>query len=251
MRVLIKNEFYKLKREWFLVFLLLLSLLPIITGGAGAVFNDSTKSLADLFFFMNNQFSMFFPMVIFILIGSLFYQEYKNKTYISWITYGFSKKKLFLSKIAVSIVIGIGFATVLFIAFGLLVLVLNRAGRLPRGISLFLNLAIGFGIEAGVVVLITTCIGAIVINLSRNIIVTSVVGVIYGFASCLFIGSESGFIIPGSFAYRVSMFFSDKSTYYEAPVPATIGGCISVVLCLIVMFLVGLIAFSHKKKIEN
>ena len=49
----------------------------------------------------------------------------------------------------------------------------------------------------------------------------------------------------------LSMFFSDKSTYYEAPVPATIGGCISVVLCLIVMFLVGLIVFSHKKKIEN
>ena len=47
------------------------------------------------------------------------------------------------------------------------------------------------------------------------------------------------------------MFFSDKSTYYEAPVPATIGGCISIVLCLIVMFLVGLIVFSHKKKIEN
>ena len=36
MGVLIKNEFYKLKREWFMVFLLLLSLLPIITGGAGA-----------------------------------------------------------------------------------------------------------------------------------------------------------------------------------------------------------------------
>ena len=93
MGVLIKNEFYKLKREWFMVFLLLLSLLPIITGGAGAIFNSSTKSLADLFFFMNNQFSMFFPMVIFILIGSLFYQEYKNKTYINWITYGFSKKE--------------------------------------------------------------------------------------------------------------------------------------------------------------
>ena len=93
MGVLIKNEFYKLKREWFMVFLLLLSLLPILTGGAGAVFNDSTKSLADLFFFMNNQFSMFFPMVLFILIGSLFYQEYKNKTYINWITYGFFKEE--------------------------------------------------------------------------------------------------------------------------------------------------------------
>ena len=83
MGVLIKNEFYKLKREWFMVFLLLLSLLPIITGGAGAIFNSSTTSLADLFFFMNNQFSMFFPMVLFILIGSLFYQEYRNKTYIN------------------------------------------------------------------------------------------------------------------------------------------------------------------------
>lgn len=99
MGMLIKNEFYKLKREWFMVFLLLLSFLPILTGGAGAVFNDSTKSLADLFFFMNNQFSMFFPMVIFILIGSLFYQEYKNKTYINWITYGFSKKGSFSLKL--------------------------------------------------------------------------------------------------------------------------------------------------------
>ena len=82
---------------------------------------------------------------------------------------------------------------------------------------MFLNLAIGFGIEACVIVLITTCLGAIVINLSRNIIVTSVVGVIYGFASCLFIGSENGFVIPGSFAYRVSMSFLDKATYYDAP----------------------------------
>ena len=117
MGMLIKNEFYKLKREWFMAFLLMLSLLPILTGGSGAVFNNSTKSLADLFFFMNNQFSMFFPMVIFILIGSLFYQEYKNKTYINWITYGFSKKKLFLSKVAVSTVISIGFAVILFVAF--------------------------------------------------------------------------------------------------------------------------------------
>ena len=50
MGMLIKNEFYKLKREWFMAFLLLLSLLPILTGGAGAVFNNSTKSLADLVF---------------------------------------------------------------------------------------------------------------------------------------------------------------------------------------------------------
>ena len=30
MGMLIKNEFYKLKREWFMAFLLLLSLLPFL-----------------------------------------------------------------------------------------------------------------------------------------------------------------------------------------------------------------------------
>ena len=174
MRVLIKNEFYKLKREWFLVFLLLLSLLPIITGGAGAVFNNSTKSLADLFFFMNNQFSMFFPMVIFILIGSLFYQEYKNKTYINWITYGFSKKKLFLSKIAVSIVIGIGFATVLFIALACLCWYSIELAGCPEVFPCSSIWQSGLELKPVSIVLITTSLGAIVINLSRNIIVTSV-----------------------------------------------------------------------------
>ena len=61
MITLIRNEFYKQKREWSFLFLLLLSLLPVLTGGAGAIFNNSTKTLADLFFFMNNQFAMFFP----------------------------------------------------------------------------------------------------------------------------------------------------------------------------------------------
>ena len=79
MGVLIKNEFYKLKREWFMVYLLLLLLLPILTGGAGAVFNKRTTSIDDLCFYMNNHFSMFLPKVLFILIGSVFYQEYNNK----------------------------------------------------------------------------------------------------------------------------------------------------------------------------
>ncbi len=251
MGTLIKNEFYKLKREWFMVFLLLLSLLPILTGGAGAIFNDGIQTVSDLFFFMNNQFSMFFPMVIFILIGSLFYQEYKNKTYINWITYGFSKKKLFLSKIIVSFLVGLSFAAVLFLLFAAFVVGLNAIGRISGSISPLLDLAIGFGIEACSVFFITTCAGAIIINLSRNIIVTSVVGVIYGFVSCLFIGVKKGFVVPGGFAYRVSMYFSDQSTYYDASVSATIGGCLSVLTCFSVLFVVGLMVFSHKRKIES
>lgn len=44
MITLIKNEFLKLKREWFILFLLLLSLIPVLTGSAGALFNNSTNT---------------------------------------------------------------------------------------------------------------------------------------------------------------------------------------------------------------
>ena len=98
MGVLIKNEFYKLKREWFMVFLLLLSLLPIITGGAGAIFNSSTTSLADLFFFMNNQFSMFFPMVLFILIRC-FIRNTKTKLTSTGLPTGFQRRSSFYRKL--------------------------------------------------------------------------------------------------------------------------------------------------------
>lgn len=251
MGTLVKNEFYKLKREWIVLFLLLLSLLPVLTGGAGALFNDSTKAVADLFFFMNNQFAMFFPMVIFILIGSLFYQEYKNKTYITWITYGYAKAKLFLAKMIVSMVVSLLFAAVLLLSFGALLLLLQGAGKVSLSVSQFGALAIGFGLESLIDVLVTTCAGAIAIILSRNIIVTSVVGVIYGFASCFFIGAEQGFVVPGGFAYRVAMYFSDAATYYDQPFQATIGGIISSTLLFAILFCVGLGMFSHKKKIEG
>ncbi|MCC0648929.1 ABC transporter permease [Clostridioides sp. ZZV15-6598] len=251
MITLIKNEFFKLKREWFILFLLLLSLIPVLTGGAGALFNNSTNTIQDLFFFMNNQFAMFFPIVNFILVGSLFYQEYKNKTYINWISYGYSKSKLFFSKIMVSFIIGILFAITLLFLFAVLIVILQLMRKITINISLFLSLMFGFALETLIIVFITTCTGAIVINLSRNIIVTSVVGMIYSFVSCFFIGMEKGFIVPGGFAYRVSMYFSDKTTYYDMPVQATIGGCISTIIVFIVLLFISLYIFTHKRKIEN
>ena len=68
---------------------------------------------------------MFFPMVDFHFNWFTVLSGIQEQTYINWITYGFSKKKLFLSKVAVSTVISIGFAVILFVAFGLLVAILN------------------------------------------------------------------------------------------------------------------------------
>ncbi len=251
MIVLMKNEFYKQKREWSFLFLLLLSLLPVLTGGAGAIFNDITKTLSDLFFFMNNQFAMFFPMVLFILVGLLFYQEYKNKTYINWITYGYPKHKLFLTKVLVALFIGILFAMLLLLLFFCLIGGLGITGKVTADISGLLAIAIGFLLEAAIIIPVTVCAGAIIINLSRNIIITSVTGVIYGFVSCFFIGSEIGFIVPNGFAYRVAIYFSDQSSYYDAPVRATIGGSAASLFAFIILLAVGAGLFAHKKKVES
>lgn len=248
---LIKNECYKLKREFFLLFLLLLTLLPVITGVAGAMFHDSTKDVGDLFFFMNNQFTLFFPVVLFILVGSLFYQEYKNKTYINWITYGYSKPKLFLSKVIVSMMIGIVFALIFLLLFLILMICLQSTGKVSVSDTSLLSIAIGFLLESLILILVTSCAGAIIINLGRNIIVSSVIGVIYGFVSAFFIGSDIGYRIPGGFAYRIAMYFVDHSTYYEDASKATFGGIVSVVLVFVLLLTIGLFLFSKKRKIES
>ena len=251
MITLIRNEFYKQKREWSFLFLLLLSLLPVLTGGAGAIFNNSTKTLADLFFFMNNQFAMFFPMVLFILVGFLFYQEYKNKTYINWITYGYSKRKLFFTKVSVALIIGVLFAAILLLLFICLIFALKVTGKVSADIPELLTVSVGFLLEAAIIIPVTVCAGAIIINLSRNIIISSVIGVIYGFASCFFIGSEIGFVVPNGFAYRVAMYFSDRTSYYDNPIRATIGGCVISLLIFAILLSVGVILFTHKRKIET
>lgn len=151
----------------------------------------------------------------------------------------------------VSFIIGILFAITLLFLFAVLIVILQLMRKITINISLFPSLMFGFALETLIIVFITTCTGAIVINLSRNIIVTSVVGMIYSFVSCFFIGMEKGFIVPGGFAYRVSMYFSDKTTYYDMPVQATIGGCISTIIVFIVLLFISLYIFTHKRKIEN
>lgn len=251
MKILIINEFRKLKREWFLLMLLLLTLIPVLTGSLGLFLNGSGKPLDDLFFFINNQFSLFFPMVVFILIGSLFYQEYKNQTYINWITYGYSKTKLYLSKIIVGLIIAFALAGLMYLFLVVFFPMLMGMGRIKTSSISFIDITTGFFLEVLLLVPITIGAGAIVVNLTRNIIVTSVLGVIYGFVSVFFIGASQGYFVPGAFAYRLCMYFVDQTSYYDNPTMATITGLTSYLIIFTILFLIGLLLFTRKRKIEN
>ncbi|MBK3496507.1 ABC transporter permease [Viridibacillus sp. YIM B01967] len=251
MKTLIINEFRKLKREWFLLMLLLLTLIPVLTGSLGLFLNEGQKPLGDLFFFINNQFSLFFPMVVFILIGSLFYQEYKNKTYINWITYGYSKTKLFFSKTIVGIIIAFVLAGLMYLFLVAFFPIIMSMGKITIGSTSFIDITKGFFLEVLLLVPITIGAGAIVINLSRNIVVTSVLGVIYGFVSVFFIGASQGYFIPAAFAYRLCMYFVDQTSYYDNPTMATLTGLTSYLIIFTILFLIGLLLFTRKRKIEN
>ena len=248
---LLKNEICKLRRQGFLLFLLLLATFPVILGGARTIMGGNEFELSKLFFFANNQISMFFPVTIFILVGSLFYIEYKNGTYINYITYGYSKTKLFLSKIILANLIGILLSILTAIIFSFSIVVANKIGvNIIHDVS-WTSLMIGYFIETIIIIVVTNSIGAIVINLSRSMVITSILGVIYGFVSALFIGMDFGYFVSGSFAYRLSMYFIDATSYYDNPEKSTIIGIICVIASNIIFLIVGMNIFSRKKTIER
>ena len=246
---LIRNEFAKLKKDRSVAFLLALALLPVLTGTAGAIIGGKSDA-ADALFFVNNQFAMFYPMAVFILAGSLLCREWRDKTYLSWVSYGIPKSQLLLSKMAICIAISFAMAVTELVFLGALCVFTSPHG-LQEGLVTWCSFAPGFIAEALSIIMVCTCAGFLVAIVSRSSVGVSAAGVMYGFASCLFIGSEWGFLLPGSFAYRVAMAFLDPATYYDASLIATAGGIAATVVWCAALFLAALVVFRFKRGIEE
>ncbi|WP_101721031.1 ABC transporter permease [Eggerthella timonensis] len=246
---LIRNEFAKLKKDRSMAFLLVLALLPVLTGTAGAVIGGKSDA-ADVLFFVNNQFAMFYPMAVFILAGSLLCREWRDKTYLSWISYGIPKSRLLLSKMAICATISFAMAVIELVLLGALCAFASPHG-LQEGLAVWCSFAPGFMAEALSIIMVCTCAGFLVAIVSRSSVGVSAAGVMYGFVSCFFIGSEWGFLLPGSFAYRVAMAFLDPATYYDASLIATAGGATATIVWCAALFLAALVVFRRKRGIEE
>lgn len=250
MKILISNEMLKLKRQFFLLFALFLTLIPVITGGFGAIISGG-KTYYDMFFFINNQYSMFYPMVVFIIVSTLFYIEYKNKMYITWICYDYKKNALFWSKIFVGMLISLIMAVLLLLIFILLIFFLSNITDLQIDGQHLIKSILGFFLETIMIIPISTMLGSIVINLSRNMVISSIVGIFYGFFSCMFIGIDIGCLIPGAFAYRVCMFLLDRDTFYDNAIQSVKMGCCSYLILALIVSLMAILLFNKKRKIER
>lgn len=244
---LIVNELCKFRRDRSLAFLLALSLLPVATGAAGALMGEGGAA-TDLAFFINNQFAMFFPMAVLMLAGSAVCREWRDGTYLSWVTYGIPRGRLLAAKAAVCAGLSALMAIAVFAALLLACLLLSADGT--GAAPVLVAFAPGFAAEALSVVVVSTASGILVGVVSRSQLAVSASAVVYGFASCLFIGAEWSFVVPGSFAYRVATACLDPLTYYDSALAATVGGTLATLASTIVLAAAAGVVFSRGRKAE-
>lgn len=245
---LVFNEICKLKRDNSLIFVLALTLLPIITGAAGA-FIGERKSASDLIFFVNNQFAIFFPMAVVMLAGSKVCQEWRDGTYLTWVTHGIPRTKLLASKAIVCAGVSAFMALTALALLTFVCLILSAEGTESfPAIAAFVP---GFAAESLSIIITSTAMGFLIGVLSRNQLIVSAAAVVYGFASCLFIGADWSFIIPGSFAYRIATSSLDPLTYYSSPLTATFIGVFATATSVTVFATVAAAIFLKGRKIER
>lgn len=245
---LVFNEACKLKRDNSLILILALTLLPIITGAAGA-FIGERKSASDLIFFVNNQFAMFFPMAVVMLAGSKVCQEWRDGTYLTWVTHGIPRTKLLASKAIVCAGASafMALTALALLTFVCLILSAEGTGSFPIIAAFFP----GFAAESLSIIITSTAMGFLIGVSSRNQLIVSAAAVVYGFASCLFIGADWSFIVPGSFAYRIATASLDPLTYYNSPLTATFVGVFATATSVTVFATVAAAIFLKGRKVER
>ena len=245
---LVFNEACKLKRDNSLILILALTLLPIITGAAGA-FIGERKSASDLIFFVNNQFAMFFPMAVVMLAGSKVCQEWRDGTYLTWVTHGIPRTKLLASKAIVCAGVSafMALTALALLTFVCLILSAEGTGSFPIIAAFFP----GFAAESLSIIITSTAMGFLIGVSSRNQLIVSAAAVVYGFASCLFIGADWSFIVPGSFAYRIATASLDPLTYYSSPLTATFVGVFATATSVTVFATVAAAIFLKGRKVER
>lgn len=246
MSTLIKCELIKLRHSLSIGMLFLLALLPIVINMARPLLIKQQYQLFDLYFPLYNQYALFFPLVVMMVATAVFYMEYSNGTYVDWITYGYSKQKLIISKLTVAglVLLAMCLLNYFIMALGLLLMV-------HATIVEVLQMTASFWGYSLTVILLNLPFGALLINISRNAIITTVVGIVCMVINAILMAAPFGYYIPTIFAYRFGLLPISRSDFFSnANFAASVGSTITIVVicCLVTL---SIWQFSRKKPIEN
>lgn len=246
MSTLINCEFIKMKHSLSTFLLFGLALIPIIINMSRPLLIKQKYSLFDLYFPMYNQYTLFFPLVVILLAASIFYIEYSNGTYVDWITYGYSKRQLIISKLAV--------ATILLTVMCLINYLVMSVGLLliiHGTIAQFLRISISFWLYSVLTIMINLPFGALIINISRNAITTSIIGIICMILDAILMVAPFGYCIPTIFAYRLGMLPLSKSYFFENVTSSLQIGLTVAATVIFLLTSMAILQFSQRKRIES
>src|SRR5690625_454420 len=232
---LVKNEWIKIKSEKVILVIVILSLIPLLMNFANFAINNGDISLDSGFYFTYyNQYFMMLPIISSVLISFIFYIEFKNKTYLDWITYNVPRYQLFFSKVMVSLII----MSVIFIIH---LLILSIFYSIVDGKSEnILHLIFSYIILNTIVVTSITLIFAVIIQLSKNIVASISIGIGVSLLSMILMAAPFSYFIPTAFGYRLGLYVIDNEFYYGEAMSSTIIGLSLFVLLNVVMLLLNI-----------
>lgn len=245
MKILFKNELLKLKRRKSIWFLLALNVFPLLMNIVNYIVNGEGSNIKDVYFIFYNQYFMFYPIIVCLLVSSIFYIEYKDGTYLNWITYNYSKGILFWSKITSSafcLFLLVALNYILILIYGL-VIDLGKENLIQNIIDITLSYFIlTFTLSVPILLLST-----IVIVWSRNIVISSIISIVFSLFSMILIAAPFAYTIFSTFSYRLGLYTIDKDYYFDNVMSATIVGCI--VWCSTILILYCLYVFFTSRKL--
>ncbi|AUJ24668.1 ABC transporter permease [Virgibacillus dokdonensis] len=216
---LIKNELIKIRSEKYIKFIFILNLIPLVLNFANFTLNKRNMNLDSGFYFtFYNQYFMLLPIITSIIISSIFYIEYKNNTYLDWITYNISRIQLFFSKLFVSLLI------MLVIFLCNLVILLVFYGVIDGDFSNLYKIVLSFTTLHLIVVISVSLIFSVIIQLTRNIVISISIGIGSSLISMVLMAAPFSYMIPITFGYRAGLYFVDNEFYYEDPLFSTFVG---------------------------
>ncbi|WP_130860306.1 ABC transporter permease [Gracilibacillus phocaeensis] len=236
MMKLIKNEWIKMKSEKVTLVIVALSLLPLLMNLANFFFNNGDTSLQNGFYFTYyNQYFMLLPIIMSVLISYVFYIEYKNKTYLDWITYPESRVKLLFSKIAVA-------GLMIFAIYLLQLVILLLFYAIVDGDWGNMWLLTSSYTVLNVIVVLTILLGfAVIIQWTQHLVASISIGIGVSLLSMIFMAAPFSYLIPPAFGYRLGLVMIDPTYYYENVVSSTIIG-----IGLLMVLMIGMLLLNVK-----
>lgn len=238
---LVRNEWFRLRKERSLWFALLLHLAPLAMVVIASVMKAITPG-PNLFFILYNQSMIVTGLVACVVTSIVFHIEFSNRTWFDWLMQPQGPVLLVFAKIITAALLLCGFviiSTVLMVIF--LVTSDIRNDVLTMTIS-YLVFQLG-------TLSVMLAFSSAVCTLSRSTVVVNVIGVAVSMITIVVMTAEFAWAIPTAWAYRTGLVILDPEYAFAGGNQLALGGIINATFIALCLFVA--VAWSRRPAVIN